>query len=254
MNCRDFEQHLSEGKALGADAKAHLAGCSGCRSLMAALEHQESHVRSEVMGRITATLTGELNPVTPLPSDRTLTLSIFFFFVGFCMIMTAPVGFFGHTAMSGVERAVYYSILGSFGLLFSNATVASAIPAAKVRLPAYFLIFVSVVVTALAVSVMFPGVGPEQFVRRGIPCLRLGCICAALFGVIAGLLLRRGYVTDRWRTTLVVSSFAGFSGVAVLALHCPILNTLHIVVWHLGTMAVSTLAGLAIAALFPTRT
>lgn len=254
MNCRDLEDRLSEGQPLSADAKAHLQGCEGCRSLVEALEQQEYHVEAEVISKITATLTGQLSPVAPLPSDGALTLLIFVFFVAFCLIVTATVGFFGYAAMTGAEKAVYYGIIAIFGLLFSNATVASAIPAAKVRVPAYLLIFASVVVTALAVSLMFPSIKPEQFVRRGLPCLRLGCICAALFGVLAGLVLRRGYVTDRWRTALVVSCFAGFSGVVVLALHCPILNTLHIVVWHLGTVAVSALVGLAIAALFPART
>ena len=254
MNCRDLEERLSEGKPLTADAQAHLQGCVGCRSLEEALGQQEYEVEAEAVSRITATLTRQLSPVTPLPSDGTLTLLIFVFFVAFCVIVAATVGFFGYAAMTGAERAVYYGIVGIFGLLFSNAAVASAIPAAKIRMPAYLLIGASIVTIALAGSVMFPSVVPDQFVRRGIPCLRFGCICAVLFGILAGLLLRSGYVTDRWRTALVVSCFAGFSGVAVLALHCPILNTLHIVVWHLGTVAVSALVGLAIMALFPART
>ncbi len=253
MNCRELEERLSEGKPLAADAKAHLQGCEGCRSLVEALGQQEYRVEAEVVSRITATLTRQLRPVTPLPSDPTLTVLIFVFFAAFCLIVTGTVGFLGYAAMTGAERAVYYSIIGIFGLLFSNAAVASAIPAAKVRIPAYLLIFASVVVTALAVSVMFPSIVPAQFVRRGIPCLRLGCVCAVLFGVVAGLLLRRGYITDRWRTALIVSCFAGFSGVAVLSLHCPLLNALHIIVWHLGAMAISALVGLAIAALFPAR-
>jgi hypothetical protein len=253
MNCRNLEERLSEGTPLTAESKAHLQSCVGCRSLVNALEHQEYQIGAEVMSRITATLTRQLSPVTPLPSDGTLTLLIFASFVAFCLILTATVGFFGYAAMTGGESAVYCGILGIFGLLFSSSAVASAIPAGKVRMPAYLVIGASVAITGLAVSVMFPGFTTEHFVRRGIPCLRLGCICAVLFGILAGLLLRRGYITDRWRTALVISCFAGFSGVAVLGLHCPLLNAPHIIVWHLGTMAVSALVGLAIAAFFSSK-
>lgn len=253
MNCRDLQQWLSEGKALTGDAKAHIQGCAGCQSLVDALGQEEYPVESELVSRVTATLTRQLRPVTPLPSDRTLTVLIFALFVAFCLMITTVVGFFGYAAMTPAERGVYYGIIGIFGLLFSNAAVATAIPAAKVRMPVYVLAGGCVMITALAVSAMFPNIALDQFVRRGIPCLRLGCICAALFGIVSGLLLRRGYVTDPRRAALLISCFAGFSGVAVLSLHCPLQDALHIIVWHLGTVLVSASMGLAIAVLFPAR-
>jgi hypothetical protein len=51
---------------------------------------------------------------------------------------------------------------------------------------------------------------------------------------------------------LTGGAFAGLTGVGVLALCCPILNTPHILVWHLGVVLVAMFAG-GIAGLALTR-
>jgi Negative regulator of sigma F len=43
-----------------------------------------------------------------------------------------------------------------------------------------------------------------------------------------------------------IGALAGLSGLAVLGLFCPNLNEYHILVWHFGSVLVSTGGGLAI--------
>lgn len=220
MNSRDLEQRLEEGKALKPGP--------------------------ELAERMITGLPRECPPVRPLPSDRALTFLIFAAFAVFCLVVSAAVGFFGFDAMRPADRGVYYGLIAVFGLLFSAGLVTGAIPGAKVRAPAGWLETGAALAVTLAVWWMFPRFGQEQFMKHGIPCLRLGCICAAVFGALGVMVLRRAYVTELRRTALLLACFAGFSGVAVLSLHCPLLDAGHIIVWHLGAMAVSALAGAVI--------
>jgi hypothetical protein len=92
-------------------------------------------------------------------------------------------------------------------------------------------------------SLIFSNYGTSNFVTSGIPCLRLGSISALISGVLGWRLLRRGYFVSPRETILLFSFFAGLVGVAVLALHCPIRNSLHFLVWHLGAMVLAGIAG-----------
>jgi hypothetical protein len=243
MNCRDLERLLAEGAPLSPQALSHVRECSGCGLLLDVLAQPTDPVSPVLVNTITAGFTGQLIPVRPLPSDRALMWIGFGFFVVFTLLLTSAVGFAGFRTLTPAERIVYYSLIAAFGLLFSASAAPALIPAAKVRVRASAVAFASVLALTVAVSLMFPGFTLDRFVSRGIPCLRFGCICAALYSLFATLLLRRGFVTELKRTALYIACIGGFSGVAVLSLHCPLRNAPHIIVWHLGCIAVSALAG-----------
>ena len=190
-----------------------------------------------------------LKPVRPLPSDRILILLVMGMFLGFTLLLATAVGLQGFSTLTLIERIVYYGIVGFYAVLFSMAAVQSAIPGARVRVGRGRIAAGSVIAVALIASLLFRNFGLDHFVSFGIPCLRFGCVSAALFGGITTILLRRGYVTDIGATALLISYFAGFSGVAALSLHCQLQNASHIIVWHLGAMAVSGLSGVAIGAI-----
>ncbi len=199
--------------------------------------------------RIPADLLAGMNPVRPFPSDHILILLVAGMFLGFSLLLSAVVGLQGFSNLTLLERIIYYGIIGFCGVLFSMAAVQSAIPGAKVRVSRGLVAAGSALAVALTVSALFRNVGLDHFISLGMPCLRLGCISAALFGGIATVVLRRGYVTDIGATALLISCFAGFSGVAVLSLRCPLQNAAHIIVWHLGAMLVTGLSGVAIGAI-----
>ena len=235
-------------------ANEHIEGCDGCRSLVDVLAQPSDPVRPQLVSEISARLNQQLQPVTPLPSDPVLVLFTFSIFVVFCLSVGAAVRLFGYSAMTPEERLLYYGLISVLGLCFAIAVVATSVPASKTRIPPWMIEAGSAVLVALLVTVLFPSFHGYRFVSRGIPCLRLGCICAALFALLSTVLLRRGYVVAPRRTAILIGCFAGFSGVAVLALHCPLLDAAHILVWHLGAMAVSALAGAAIGFRLHTRT
>lgn len=252
MNCRDLERLLAEGAPLPPQALSHARACSGCRSLLEVLAQPTTPVSPALVNSIAAGLPRQLPPVTPLPSDRVLMWIAFGFFAAFTLLLTSAVGFAGFRVLTAAQRIIYYGLVGAFGLLFSASAAAALVPAAKVRVRSGLVTLACVLVLAMAVSLMFPDFALDRFVSRGVPCLRLGCICAALFGLLATLLLRRGFVTHVKRTALYIACFGGFSGVAVLSLHCPLRNAPHIIVWHFGSIAVSALAG-ALIGLFAGR-
>jgi hypothetical protein len=99
----------------------------------------------------------------------------------------------------------------------------------------------------LLIIVIFKNLGTVHFVTQGIPCLRLGVISALVSGFIGWKLFQRGYLVSPRETITLYGLFAGLVGIAVLALHCPILNSLHVLVWHLGAMLIAGLMGFIIA-------
>lgn len=189
-----------------------------------------------------------LTPVKPLPSDSKLIGFTVVGFVVFSILAATLYGLKGLASMTLGEAAVYCGAIGICAVLLSMAVVQVAIPGAKVRVPRGITAIASFVAVGAIVSVLFPNFGLYEFVGRGVPCLRLACLCAISFGLLAGIPLKRGCVTD-WRAgSWLIGCFAGFAGVAVLCLHCPVRNALHIIVWHLGAVIISALGGLGIGA------
>lgn len=250
MNCRDIETLLAEGRPLDAGAEKHLNECAGCRSLITSLDACMSSTDQGPMPETLIKLLPAMTRVKPLPPDRLLISVTMGVFVVFSLLLAAMVGLRGFHHLTLVERFVYYGVVGFFGFLFSLAAVQTAIPGARVRVGRKPVVLGSVLAGALAVTVLFHNFALEHFVAQGIPCLLFGCICTILFGAIAAIVLRKGYVTDPRAAVVFIACFGGFSGVAALSLHCPIQNAAHIIVWHLGTVAVSALAGFAIFSFF----
>jgi hypothetical protein len=106
------------------------------------------------------------------------------------------------------------------------------------------LIAISVFLCAV-IAALFPDIDLTHFARHGMPCLRLGLICAAGSALLAFGLLRKGYAGSPWQFTLTASCLCGLVGVMVLALHCQRLDAAHILVWHLGTIGTSAAVGAA---------
>lgn len=245
MKCRNLEELLAEGRPLTAQEEAHIRECEGCRLLVEAFNEPGDPISSERVRGVIGKLP-QLTPTVPLPSDQTLIFVTLASFLVFCLLAAAFVRMWGYFAMTPLQRSIYYGLVTFVGLVFAMAAAQAAIPGAKVRVRSGRLAIASVIVLAVAVSALFPTFGFDRFVSRGVPCLRLGCICAALFALLATVLLKRGYVTNPGATSVLIGCFAGFSGVAVLSLHCQLLEAPHIIVWHFGAMAVSALGGLVI--------
>jgi hypothetical protein len=198
---------------------------------------------SELLEKIAAELNASAKPVRALPSNVTLWAISFAIFIALALIVAKVVQLKAIAVLSDLQMVVYYGILLLFGALFSRAVIERMIPGAKRALPPAVLSVAAFVVLGLLAVVLFNDRSTEHFVAGGIPCLRLGVVSALLSGFLGWRLLQRGYLVSPRETITLYGFFSGLVGVSVLALHCPILNSFHVLVWHLGAMVLAGVAG-----------
>ncbi len=201
------------------------------------------------LASIEARLDGDRKAVRPLPPDSFLAAVSLAAFVALAILGAWPFGYSGmHARSTGQMLAEYAAVFISAAAL-ALAVVEQMIPGAKRRVPPALAVLFPVVALLVIVPSLFPFFGAESFVQRGIPCLRLGLICAIPSGGLTWLLMRRGYACGAMSAALCGGAFSGLVGVGALALHCPILNAAHILTWHVGVIAISIAAGALIGAL-----
>ncbi len=210
---------------------------------MEALQIPDEELPAGLLQSVTGSITSYLRPVRPLPSDASMISLCMALFVAFSVAIAAPFGFGGFQQLTPGERMLYYTVVLICAAGFSLVTVQEIIPGSRRRITPAFVVAGSILVLALVSAVLFPSFELGHFVELGIPCLRLGVACAAVSGALAVPLLRKGFASSPAKASTTIGCFAGLTGVAVLALHCPIKNSLHIVVWHLGAIAIGGLAG-----------
>ena len=252
MNCEDIRECLLNQQPLTPAAKEHLLSCPGCRATVRALTFPEARPAPERIDHILKLVTTSLEPVQPLPSNWVLALIFLTLSILFSLVATIPFGYYGFHVLNVYQRVAYYGVIMLYAIWFSVATVEQMIPGSKRRTSPHWLALAALLSLAILGAALFHTFDLERFVDLGIPCLRLGSICALLSGALFWFVLREGFFTSPLAAGITAGSFAGLTGVAVLALHCPILNAPHVIVWHLGAMIVGGVGG-ALAGALPRR-
>jgi hypothetical protein len=195
------------------------------------------------VAQIQAALSDSLQPVAPLPSDRVLVPLLVTVFLILVVLCTMPFGFYGLRTFSWLQKIFYFGSLLFAAWSMAKALADQSIPGGRHRIPLPVQIILPVVLVALVTLLIFPQFGTYRFVRQGEPCLRIGLLCAIPAALILAIAMRRGFITDRLAAATTAGSFAGLFGIGVLALHCPIQNSAHILVWHFGVIVIAILAG-----------
>jgi hypothetical protein len=249
MNCDRVKKLLSEGQPLTGSAQDHLASCAGCRGMVQALAPPEAEPDTTRISEIQRLITASLKPVRPLPPDRKLVWSLLSLFTAFSLVAAVPVSYKGFHVLNGYQRFAYYGLIMLCAAGFSITSVQEMIPGSKHKASAKWTIVATILSLALLVSVLFHNFDLGRFVPLGIPCLRLGSVCAVVSGALSWFLFRKGFFASPVAASASVGFFAGLAGVAVLALHCPIENSAHILVWHLGAMVLGGLGGAVVGTL-----
>ncbi len=243
MNCDEIRELLSEGRPLTGSAEKHLASCAACRAMVEALTLPEVPLDQERVDRIQKVIAASLTRVRPLPSDWTLVWSLLALFIAFSLIAAIPVGYNGFHVLDAYRRSAYYGLILLCAAFLAITAVQEMIPGSQRKITPRWTIVAAMLSLALLAWLLFQNFNLDRFVPLGIPCLRLGVICAVISGALFWLIVRKGFFSSPVAAWAAVGFFAGLAGVAVLALHCPIQNSAHIIVWHLGAMAVGGVGG-----------
>lgn len=250
MNCEELGDLLSSGAPLTPEAQAHIASCAGCSAMLQALQEQPLAVSPARVAAIEQRVLSTLTPVRSLPSNRRLAAIALGIGGVIAVVCAFPFGYFAFKSLSAGQMAAYYSLIAAVGVFLAVAIAQDMIPGTKRTVSRPVLVTGAFVSLAAAVIFLFPIFTAPLFVQLGIPCLRLGTLSAAIAGIPIWLLLRRGFLTTPIETGCLAGAFAGLSGFAVLALHCPIQEAPHILTWHLGAMAIAGCAGALFGAVF----
>lgn len=195
------------------------------------------------VARIREDFTRSASPVRPLPSNgRMMALCVGVFAV-LAVLLAAPFGFSGFAKLSSASAAIEYSVVGLLAMVLAGAAIEGMIPGSRRTLPPAAGVLIAILLLSFTASLLFPDFALHDFVSRGIPCLRLGVFCAIPAAGLTWAMMRRGFVVDTVSVVVAGGALSGLLGVGVLALHCPILNAAHIIAWHVGVVAVTSVAG-----------
>jgi negative regulator of sigma F NrsF-like protein len=242
MNCDDITIQLARGGALNPAALEHAAGCSSCRSLMGPLENFEP-LDHERLSTIRNQLVAGAAPVTPLSSDRVLIAFVTTVF----LIFAAAVGYGVHMkalhALTAQQMAVYFSLIFLSALAGAAVVVGEMAPGSKWRSGAQTWMIGTALALPLTCVALFHSYDARRFVPIGLRCFSLGSISAIAAAFLLSLFLRKGFLAFPRSAARVTGFLAALAGVAVLALHCPLLSVPHIVVWHFGILLSAWLFG-----------
>lgn len=192
--------------------------------------------------RVKAALLADLRPARQLASTEIFAAALFVLAAVFAIADAWKLGFHGLHVLDMLRIAIIFP-----GLLVVSALAASA--SARTMRPASGPIrsWTTFVLAScgfpVLFSLLFRGYSTVKFVPQGVPCLAAGLAIAIPTGLVAALILRRGFVLDWSRSGLAAGTLSGLAGLAMLEMHCPNLAALHIIVWHVAVVVVSGLLG-----------
>jgi hypothetical protein len=196
-----------------------------------------------IVDRISKSISSDLQAVAPLPSPWILTSGLVAIGGVLGLGGALLLGPHGVRKMSALEIGVIFPVLAALLLAAATLSVATAIPGSR-----RFITPRSLAVTgAIALGALFSGLfrdyATEAFVWQGAKCLTAGLGFALPAWLATWLLLRRGFSVDTVATGLARGTLAGLVGVTMLELHCPNFEAPHLLVWHIGVLAVSSVVG-----------
>jgi hypothetical protein len=210
-------------------------------------------VSPDLLDRVAASLGESLTPVRPLPPSWAMESGLIAIAVAIAVAGAAKLGFFGVLKLSFFERIIIFPALGVLIFLAASAWVSENIPGSKRRLAPGTLLGVSVFGLLAIFGVIFRNYHTQRFLSAGLICLKIGLLDAIPAAILGSLFLRRGFAVNAVASGLVGGTLAGLAGVAMLELHCPNFQALHVLIWHTSVIPVSAAAGAFLGWLFARR-
>jgi hypothetical protein len=199
-------------------------------------------------GRTKEIIVSSLRPVRPVAPSWVWSGGFLLIFAVVAVAGAARLGMYGLQALSGVQQAIVFAAVAAAATVAAVATAREMIPAGGRRIAGATLLAAVVGLPAIF-ALLFHDYGTRKFVPQGVACLRAGLSFAILAAIAMCLLARRGFVLSLTAVGLATGTLAGLAGICVLEIHCPILNAMHVMVWHVAVVAVSGVVGWGIGAL-----
>ncbi len=247
MNCREFENFLlrrASGSSLSRDAREHLESCADCRRLYELMESGPAgELDPAIVERAKKAIIPSIRPVRPIASTAIQTLVLIIACAAIAWSGAALSGFGGFFALSLVERVVIFMSLALFAWMAARLLASEMIPGGGLPIRPGWLLAAVCAAIACEFLVFFHDYDMSGFVPQGIECLVNGLLHAIPVGLVAWIVLRRGFAVEPVGAGVAAGLLAGLGGLGLLELYCSNLKVMHQAIWHLAVLPVSGIIG-----------
>ncbi|MGA2596912.1 MAG: NrsF family protein [Bryobacteraceae bacterium] len=253
MTCHDIDNLISlkPGNALPApEAAAHLDACDECRALIGVLNEQRklADLPAVQLERIQASIVKTLKPVRPLAPARLFLFACAIIFLSIAAIGVMPSGMYGWAALGMGQRVAVFATLAASAVLLGVSMVGQMAPGNKYALvPAALPVGILTVLMILIAATFRPQADPA-FAENGLTCMKSGLTYSIPGALLFWLLVRRGALLFPKLIGAAAGGLAGLIGLSVLEMNCPNLDVFHVLVWHGGVVAISSVTGALLGA------
>jgi hypothetical protein len=254
-DCQLVDKELDRRFAGGAGelpprVQSHLEQCERCRKLCdylweslpsgsVAWEPQQQRLQP----RIVRTIQGSLKPVSRLRSTSMIVVQLALTFILISTAVTSMMKIEGINVMDRRQLIGISLILAAGAALLSLSLAWQMRPGSLQRVSARAAVGILAAGLVVGIVILFPWKTPEDFLMRGWRCLRAGFALAVPAVVAFGFLVRRGAVLNLGTLGGTLGATAGLLGMSILQFTCNLQDIGHLLVWHVGVVALSALAG-----------
>jgi hypothetical protein len=245
-------QFAGRGLPLSSEAQRHLEECERCETLYRSLANDfpTDAVSGEVEQQIVRRIQGSLKPVPRLRSTAAIASQIVIVFLLIALAAISRMKVIGFAVMTLPQLTGMSAVL-SLGIVFVALSLAWQMrPGSSRWIPEWALLTMLVAGLVMFIALLFPWKTSDAFVLRGFRCLGAGLALSAPAALVFGYMVRRGAPLNLTSAGATVGAAAGLLGVAVLQYTCDLQNIGHLLVWHVGVVVLSTLAGALIGGSF----
>ncbi len=247
MTCSEMDglfASTKNGELLSAEAEEHVRSCPSCRELVSVMWRSDApnELDPALVARVGSPVLSSLSRVRPLGPVSVYAAGLFTIFAALGAIGGKMLGIYGWPAMNAGARMLIFTTLVVLAGLAASVIARDMRPGAKTA-GGWLLFAITFIAVETVFFFLFRDYGMGQFMHLGTGCLKAGLRYAIPAGVLAWLVLRRGYVVAPVSAGAAVGTLAGLAGLAALELHCPILTIPHVAVWHSAVVVLSIAAG-----------
>jgi hypothetical protein len=201
------------------------------------------NIDSAAVERVSGIVLPTAKPARALPRWWMVALTLQVIFLGVAILGATRMGLNGVRVLNGAGSSLIFGLLGALGLVAALTVAAELAPGVKIKFDSKIIVAACTGAFVAVFVLLFHDFRMDRFASEGIDCLGTGLLHAAVTGLLLWLVIRRGVIFDPMAAGLAAGTLAGLAGFGVLEMHCPILKAMHLMVWHIAIIPLSSLAG-----------